>query len=89
MSPGAVEEGAKVASGVVEGLKQQPLSLALVAMNVIFVLFTAWLAYQFNIRTTHQYEIKDQLIERLIQQCREQRTLLENGITNGVIKQDP
>jgi hypothetical protein len=67
---GPVEEGAKVATSVVEGLKSQPLSLALIAMNVIFVLFVAWLANQFNARTTHQYEVKDQLIAKLLDQCK-------------------
>ena len=68
--PGAVEEGAKVASGVVEGLKSQPLSLALIVLNVLFILFVGWLAHEFNQRTTHQYEVKDQLIMRLIDQCK-------------------
>ncbi|MBO0715727.1 MAG: hypothetical protein J2P55_00120 [Rhizobiales bacterium] len=33
----AIEEGGKVASGVVTVLKDQPLALALIVMNVIFV----------------------------------------------------
>ena len=70
MNPGAIEEGAKVASGVVEGLKSQPLSLALIVVNLVFVGFVAWLAYSFNERTTHQYEVKDQLIAKLLDQCR-------------------
>jgi hypothetical protein len=70
MNPGGpVEEGAKVASGIVEGLRTQPLSLALIVMNLVFVLFVAWLANEFNKRTTHQYEIKDQLIAKLIDKC--------------------
>ena len=70
MNPGGpLEETAAVAKGVVEGLKREPLSLALIALNMIFVLFVAWLAYAFNERTTHQYEVKDQLIIKLIQQC--------------------
>jgi hypothetical protein len=68
---GAIEEGAKVATGVVEGLRSQPLSLALVVLNLVFVLFVAWLANEFNARTTHQYEVKDQLIARLIDKCRD------------------
>ena len=71
MNPGAIEEGAKVAGGVVEGLKQQPLSLALIVLNLAFIGLTAWLAYNINLRTTHQYEVKDALIERLIEQCRD------------------
>jgi hypothetical protein len=70
MNPGAVEEGAKVASNVVEGLKSQPLSLALIVVNLVFVGFVAWLANEFNNRTTHQYEVKDQLIAKLLDQCR-------------------
>jgi len=69
MAPGAVEEGAKVATTVVEGLRAQPLSLALIVVNLVFVGFVAWIANEFNQRTTHQYEVKDQLIARLIDQC--------------------
>jgi hypothetical protein len=69
MNPGAVEEGAKVAGNVVEGLKSQPLSLALIVVNLVFVLFMGWLAHEWNIRTTHQYEVKDQLIAKLIDKC--------------------
>jgi hypothetical protein len=69
MTPGPVEEGAKVASNVVEGLKSQPVSLALIVMNALFILFMGWLAHEWNLRTTHQYEVKDQLIARLIDKC--------------------
>jgi len=70
MNPGAVEEGAKVASGVVEGLKSQPLSLALIVVNLTFIGFMGWIAHEFNQRTTHQYEVKDQLIAKLLDQCK-------------------
>lgn len=36
---GAVEEGAKLATGFMSSLKDQPLSLALVAMNLCLLLF--------------------------------------------------
>jgi hypothetical protein len=68
---GAVEEGAAVAKGVIEGLRQQPLSLALIVVNVVFVAFFAWIANEFNARTTHQYEVKDALIAKLIDKCRD------------------
>jgi hypothetical protein len=70
MNPGAVEEGAKVATGIVEGLRTQPLSLALIVVNLVFIGFMAWIAHEFNVRTTHQYEVKDQLITKLLDQCR-------------------
>jgi len=72
MNPGAVEEGAKVATGVVEGLKQQPLSLALIVMNVVFIGFAVFVLHALNERTVHQYEVKDQLIAKLIERCRDQ-----------------
>ena len=71
MNPGgAVEEGAKVATDIVEGLRTQPLSLALIVVNLVFIGFMAWIAHEFNVRTTHQYEVKDQLITKLLDQCR-------------------
>ena len=42
MSPGPIEEGAKVASGVVEGLKSQPHILALIVVNLLFLAFIVW-----------------------------------------------
>jgi hypothetical protein len=72
MNPGgAVEEGAAVAKSVVEGLRTQPLALALIVMNLVFMLFVTWIANEFNQRTTHQYEVKDQLISKLIDKCRD------------------
>ena len=71
MNPGAVEEGAKVATGVIEGLKQQPLALALIVMNVVFIGFAVWVLQSLNARTVHQYEVKDQLIAQLIDKCRD------------------
>jgi hypothetical protein len=38
MNPGAIEEGAKVAGSIIEGLKREPVSLALVALNLLFML---------------------------------------------------
>jgi cbb3-type cytochrome oxidase subunit 3 len=37
MNPGAVEEGSKVASSLIESLKAQPMTLALVVFNMIFI----------------------------------------------------
>jgi hypothetical protein len=60
MNSDLIREGAKVSSSVVEGLKTQPLSLALVVMNVVFIIFVAWLAYTINARTESQYKVKDE-----------------------------
>jgi hypothetical protein len=39
MNPGAVEEGAKVATGIVDALKAQPAMLALILVNFGMLLF--------------------------------------------------
>jgi len=79
MNPGAVEEGARVATGVIEGLKHQPLSLALIVVNVVFVLFVGFVFHTINARTIHQYEFKDDLISKLIDKCQLDKHVLENG----------
>jgi hypothetical protein len=82
MNPGAVEEGAAVAKGVVEGLRSQPLSLALIVVNVVFVFFVGFVFHTINARTIHQYEFKDDLISKLIDKChlgQQDKTDLENG----------
>jgi hypothetical protein len=66
---GLGEQGAKVASSVIEGLRGQPLSLALVVLNMVFIVFVAWLSYTVNARTEHQYQVKDELIIKLIEKC--------------------
>jgi hypothetical protein len=60
MNSDLTREGAKVAGSVVEGLKSQPLSLALIVMNIVFVLFITWLAHTINQRTESQYRVKDE-----------------------------
>ena len=69
MNPGVVEEGGKVATGVIEALKSQPIALALIVMNIIFVGAVGLGAHALNIRTTQRYQAQDELIHKLIAQC--------------------
>jgi len=64
---GAVEETGKVAGGVIEGLKSQPLALALIVLNIVFIIFVGWLAKTINARTEIQYKGKDEQITTLLQ----------------------
>jgi len=90
MNPGgAVEEGAKVATGVVEGLKSQPIALALIVMNVIFVGAAAYAAHELNVRTTSRYEAQDALIHRLLEQCAAaKRTFFPAPALKGPLHED-
>ena len=90
MTPGPVEEGAKVATGVIEALKQQPIALALIVMNVIFVGAAAYASHELNIRTTARYAAQDDLIHKLIDQCNAnaKRTFFPAPVLKGPVDED-
>lgn len=48
---GALEEGAKVAGGVVEAMRHQPLVLAMMLMNIGLLLFLGWYMSRITSRT--------------------------------------
>jgi hypothetical protein len=58
-------EAGKVASGVVEGLKSQPLALALIVVNVLFIGFMAFVISSLK----EQGERKDALLGELARNC--------------------
>lgn len=73
MNPGPAEEAGKVASGIVESFKQQPLSLALVIMNL------ALLAFFWQILTTVALQRKTEM-EAVHKSEAEIRTLLSKCV---------
>lgn len=58
-----------VASGVIDGLKQQPLVLALVVMNVLFLAGTGWVLN----RVAESGERRDKMLMDLAQMCSAER----------------
>jgi len=42
MNPGAVEEGGKVATSLIDALKSQPATLAMIVLNIIFIGAVLW-----------------------------------------------
>jgi hypothetical protein len=42
MNPGLTEEGAKVASSVIEAMRGQPMMLVLIIFNVLLLLLVYW-----------------------------------------------
>jgi len=88
MTPGPVEEGAKVATGVIEGLKSQPIALALIVMNVIFVGAITYASHELNIRTTARYAAQDELIHKLIDQCNTKKTFFLAPTLKGPVDED-
>jgi hypothetical protein len=66
---GITEEGGKVASGTVEALKGQPLALALVVVNVLFLLGGMWTAHDFFQRLETASLRKDNLVSAMMERC--------------------
>jgi hypothetical protein len=66
---GALEEGGKAATAAVTGLATQPLSLALVCINVVFLAFGTWFIRDV-IETSNAANIRrDALMASLIKDC--------------------
>lgn len=66
---GAIEEGGKVAGGVVEGLKSQPLALALIVVNLLFLGAGAYVLNAVAGLGGAQNERKDALLSQLAKNC--------------------
>ena len=62
---GALEEGGKVVSGTVDALKSQPLSLALIVVNIIFLIAAGLLVWQVSARAREESAVR----ERIMLQC--------------------
>jgi hypothetical protein len=64
MNPGPTEDAARVAVSISDSLKSQPLALALIVMNVLFILLVAWFVHL--VRTDNAAE-RAQINEALMQ----------------------
>jgi di/tricarboxylate transporter len=76
VSPGPVEEGAKLAGSFIESMKREPLSLALVLMNVCLLLF-----FYFLLKTVADQRERE--VGMLYADHREVRDLLARCIVPG------
>lgn len=69
---GVAAETGKVASGIVDSLKGQPLALSLLVINVLYLLFGAWLLLKVSDRS----EARDKMIVQLAaRECKGSFTL--------------
>lgn len=60
----------RLASGIVDSLKAQPLALALIVMNLLFMAFFAWIAHEIGNRNKAEREYLQSRIAELTLQCR-------------------
>jgi len=66
---GAVEECGKFATGTVEALKSQPLALALVVINVLFLLAGVWFLHTIAGNSSAAAVRRDALMTQLAKDC--------------------
>ena len=66
---GVTEEAGKVAGGTVEALKSQPLALALVVINVLFLLGGGYVLHDIADAQRASMLRKDQLLADLAERC--------------------
>jgi hypothetical protein len=66
---GALEEGGKVATATVESLKSQPLALALIVINLMFLAGGIWIMHDIADSVRAQQLRKDQLLAELAKDC--------------------
>lgn len=73
MNPGLSEEAGKVATTVVESLRSQPISLALIVLNVIFLIVGYLILAKVSDRAAADMLRADELIAKLTQCAPTQR----------------
>lgn len=66
---GAMEEGSKAVGAVVTGLSGQPLALALVVVNVLFLAMSGWAFHVLSERAAAAAVQSHQLLVDLIKTC--------------------
>jgi hypothetical protein len=63
------EQASRVATSTVDALKSQPLALALVIVNVLFLLGGMWTAHDFFQRLETASTRKDALMSDMVERC--------------------
>ena len=66
---GITEESGKVAQGTVEALKGQPLALALIVVNLMFLAGGMYTAHDFFQRLESASLRKDNMVSEMMERC--------------------
>jgi hypothetical protein len=65
----AIEEGGKVASGAIEALRSQPLALALIIVNMLFLVAGVYFLHDLKQATQARQIRQDEQFSALLQKC--------------------
>jgi len=71
---GTVEEGSRVATSLIDGLKQQPLALAVIVVNLCFLAFLTYIAHEMGDKNRSDSQASRDMIQQLVQACIEKRS---------------
>jgi hypothetical protein len=63
------EQAGKVVSGVTDALKNQPLALALIVINLMFLAAGIWVSRDFFTRLESASLRKDKMVDEMMQRC--------------------
>jgi len=66
---GTVEETGKVAASIVDGLKSQPLALALIVINILYMVFFGFIAHTMQARGTSERAAMMEQTTHLMDRC--------------------
>jgi|KBSSwiStaDraftv2_1062776.scaffolds.fasta_scaffold13160_5 hypothetical protein len=71
------QNGTKVAVGIVESLKNQPLTLAILVLNVLFLILFGYVMREVNLRNERMDLQRETIIRELTRTCDAVRYRLE------------
>jgi len=74
---GAIEEGGKVATSVVESMKAQPLALAVIVVNVLFLAFLVYVFHAISTTNRIERERRAEMFQELRKTCETCRARLD------------
>ena len=72
MNPGPIEEGAKVATGFMAAMKDQPLALALVACNLMLLALFFYITHYAGSNRAHEFSTIMEMqkeVQKLLYNC--------------------
>lgn len=65
-----LQEGAKAATATVEALKSQPLALALIVINVLFLTAGGWVLHTVADNARSDRDARNALLAQMAENCR-------------------
>ena len=71
---GAVEEGGKVATTVVDSLKGTPMVLALLVINAVFIGFLTYVAHTMSGKNQAETLANQEMIKQILNSCFDKRS---------------